>query len=214
MKKIYSLLSLLLVVCIMLLGCDKTETTKGSSMAGSENQETSAQPDVSIGKDDHNSYGQSKPDSEIIETPIPTSATLSLKQKYSDTARSISILGLKEYKTIKTEKYTDKASKGKKYLVLFLEVCNKGYEKDYFNVNYLTTKVDGKEIENTFLVNEPEGYTTIFANIAAGDTAKGFIVWEVPKEWKKLDVKYEGWRDSDGLTLNAQLTKKNLKNPE
>ena len=148
-----------------------------------------------------------------VETPVPKNATFSRKKEYSDSERTVSILGLQEYKKLKTEKYTDKASKGKKYLVLFLKVYNKGKDKNYFNVNYLSAKVDGKEIENTFLFNEPEGYQTIFANIAGSSTAEGFIVWEVPEKWKKMEVTYAGWRDSDGLTLDAKLTKKDLKNP-
>ena len=88
-----------------------------------------------------------------------------------------------------------------------------GNEKDYFNVNYLTAEVDGKKTENTLLFNEPEGYPTIFANISGGETTEGFIVWEVPADWKKIKVTYKGWEDIDGLTLDADLSKKNLKKP-
>ena len=147
------------------------------------------------------------------ETPVPKNATFSPEKEYSDSERTVSILGLQEYKKLKTEKYTDKAPKGKKYLVLFLKVYNKRKDKNYFNVNYFSAKVDGKEVENTFLFYEPEGYQTIFANIAGSSTAEGFIVWEVPEKWKKMEVTYAGWRDSDGLTLDAKLTKKDLKNP-
>lgn len=149
----------------------------------------------------------------VRETPEPKEASFSLKKEYSDTERTVSILGLKEYKKIKTDKYVDSAPKGKKYLVLFLSVYNKGTENDYFNVNYLSAEVNGKETENTFLFNEPEGYPTIFTNIGGGDTVEGFIVWEVPEGWKKLKVSYKGWKDTDGLTLDAGLTRKDLKKP-
>lgn len=148
------------------------------------------------------------------ETPKPTTASFSLKEGYGDVHREISILGLKEYKKIKGEKYTDKASKGKTYLVLFLRIHNISWEKDYFHPDYLTTKVDGKEIENTFLLNEPEGYPTVFDNIEAGSVFGGFVVWEVPVNWKKLNICYTGWEGMDGLTLDASLTKDDLKNPE
>lgn len=73
--------------------------------------------------------------------------------------------------------------------------------------------MDGKETENTFLFNEPEGYPTIYTNIAGGDTVEGFIVWKVPEDWKKLTVSYKGWKDTDGLTLDAALSRKGLKKP-
>ena len=152
--------------------------------------------------------------SKASETPAPTAGVITPEQGYSDSDREVSIVGLKEYKKIKTDKYTDTAGKGKKYLVLFLKVRNRTSEKVYFNVNYLSAKVDGKEIENTVLFNEPEGYPTIFSNIAADSYYGGFIVWEVPKGWKKMEVTYEGWRDSDGLTLNSTLTKEDLTKPE
>ena len=81
--------------------------------------------------------------------------------------------------------YTDKAAKDKSYLVLFLEIYNKQNEKDYINVNYLSTKVDDTEITNTVLFNEPEGFQTVFQNIEPENTLSGFIVWEVPKDMEK-----------------------------
>ena len=52
-------------------------------------------------------------------------------------------------------------------------------------MNYLSTKVDDTEITNTVLFNEPEGFQTVFQNIEPENTLSGFIVWEVPKDWKK-----------------------------
>ena len=83
------------------------------------------------------------------------------------------------------------------------------------NLNIHSSFCDGhKDILNTVLFNDPEVYPTIFSNIAANSYYGGFIVWEVPKNWKKIKISYEGWRDSDGLTLNSTLTKKDLKKPE
>lgn len=42
---------------------------------------------------------------------------------------------------------------------------------------------------------------------------KGFIVWEVLKDWKKFEFTYTGWEGSDGLTLDTSFSKKNLKDP-
>lgn len=151
---------------------------------------------------------------DVTVTPTPTAGTFTLQQGYSDPYREVSIVGLKEYKKIKTEKFTDKAGKGKKYLVLFLKIRNRSNEKIYFNVNYLGARLDGEEIENTFLLNEPEGYPTVFSNIAPDSYYGGFIAWEVPEGWKKMEITYNGWRDSDGLTLNSMFTRKELEEPE
>ena len=154
------------------------------------------------------------PTMSVAATPAATDGSFDATQGYSDAKREISVIGLKEYKKLKTDKYTDKASNGKKYLVLFLKIRNHSNEKIYFNVNYLTAKLDGKKIENTFLLNEPADYPSIFTNIAADSYYGGFIVWEVPSNWKKLDVTYDGWKNSDGLSLTCTLSSKDLFNPE
>ena len=213
MNKQKYFMTILLVGAVLLSGCGKTQnTTNSNSPQATANEDSGGNPAKTDTPQETGSF--QNPDNQIIETPVPKNASVNLKKEYSDAERTFSILGMQEYKTIKTDKYKDKASKGKKYLVLFLKIYNKGNEKDYFNVNYLTAKVDGKETENTFLFNEPEGYPTIFANIEGGETTEGFIVWEVPENWKKLTVTYEGWKDIDGLTLDAELTKRDLKKPE
>lgn len=44
--------------------------------------------------------------------------------------------------------------------------------------------------EGIVLYHSPENYKTIFQNIDAGDFGEGFIVWEVPKKWKKMTVTF------------------------
>ncbi len=223
MRRKHYILSALLLCSLLLSGCGKRQdgssptspsSTAGSSVNRQQKTDSSDNAEEQPGADSPQGTEMPGGDSaQPVETPVPKNATFSPEKEYSDSERTVSILGLQEYKKLKTEKYTDKASKGKKYLVLFLKVYNKRKDKNYFNVNYLSAKIDGKEIENTFLFNEPEGYQTIFTNIAGGSTAEGFIVWEVPEKWKKMEVTYAGWRDSDGLTLDAKLTRKDLKKP-
>lgn len=209
MKKIYSIISLLALCSIILTSCG-TIKSDTSSNSPSENVNTDSPVSSNI-KESSNSEENNK----VTEEPIEQKKiALSRKQAYVDSEREISILGLKEYKKLKGERFTDKAPKGKKYLVLFLKVKNCLTDKDYFNVNNLSAELDGKEIENTFLLNDPEGYPTIFSNIEPETSIGGFIVWEVPEDWKKLDVIYTGWQPGSGLTLECSLTKKDLKKPE
>ncbi len=220
MRKTKWLFTLILAGSVFLTGCGKENVSPerdkntaasdnvknaGNNNGGSESSET-----VSPDREDASSETVSREP----ETPSPTAGVITPKRGYSDPERELSIVGIKEYKTLKTDKYTDKAKKNKKFLVLFLKVRNRTNEKIYFNVNYLSAKVDGREIENTFLVNDPEGYPTVFSNIVPDSYYGGFIVWEVPEDWKKMEVAYEGWRDSDGLTLNSKFTKKDLFEPE
>lgn len=201
MKKLYSILSLILISSLFLAGCGTINSDTSSTSSSSQTK--SSQTD------------KKEKEEEATEEPIEQKeATFSSEQAYSDADRAVTILGLKEYKKLKSDKFTDKASKGKKYLVLFLKVKNNLSEKDYFNTNYLTAKLDGKEIENTFLLNEPEGYPTIFTHIESGSSIGGFIVWEVPSNWKKLEVSYTGWQPSAALSLKCTLKKKDLKDPE
>jgi len=194
---------------MILAGCG---TIKSDTSPTSAPENTNAS---SFASSDNNEASDSREDNKATAEPIEQKTfSLSSKQAYVDSEREISVLGLKEYKRLKGDNFTDKAPKGKKYLVLFLKVKNCLADKDYFNVNYLTAKLDGKEIENTFLLNEPEGYPTIFANIEPETSIGGFIVWEVPKNWKKLEVSYTGWQPGSGLTLECTLTKKDVKKPE
>lgn len=136
------------------------------------------------------------------------------KTVYSDNIRSIKVLGFQEYKQLRTKSYTDKPAKGKKYLVLFLEVENEDKDALYFHVDHLSAKIDKKPVESTFLVNDPEGYQTIFRNIGANDFQQGFLVWEVPKDWKKLELTFTEFELLGGKRLKLIGTRKNLKKPD
>ena len=70
----------------------------------------------------------------------------------------------------------------------------------------ITSRQNGKEITNSVLFNEPEGFQTIFKNIETDGQLRGFIVWEVPENWQKIEVVYNGWKDSSNLSLDCTLT--------
>ena len=97
--------------------------------------------------------------------------------------------------------------------IISLSIKNTSADNDYINPNYISAKVDGKNIEHTFLVNDPKSYPTLFTNIEAGKTIGGFIVWEVPNNWKKFQMEYSAWKNIDGLVLTAKFTPDDLKDP-
>lgn len=222
-RVVAGLMACLLCTGLLLNGCGKSAGRTDSSSG----KEPAFQSSASFSADVTDN-GQSSSE-EVPAEPTPTPEPVVQKSKvkknarvYSDNIRNIKTLGLKEYKELKSDRYDakkkkgllDKPAKGKKYLVLFLSVENTDKEDLYFHVNYLSAKVDGKKIENTFLLNDPEGYRTIFRTIKAGDFNEGFIVWEVPKDWKKLEITFKGFEPYGGKCLKLTATRKSLKDPD
>ncbi len=228
-KKLYITL-LVLLLCINISGCGKTENINNSNKNSSdissnvtENNNSSQNINTKETPSTDNSTILEETIapkfSELPEQVVPTQSSeperhkLSASQQYSDIYRAVKVLGLKEYKKIKSEKYIDKAKKGKKFLVLFLSVKNDTNKEDYINYNYISAKVDGKKIEHTFLLNDPKGYPTIFSHVPANEGIGGFIVWEVPSVWKTLEFEYNGWKDINNISLEAKFTKDDLSDP-
>ena len=198
-------LSVFFLVFCLLTGCGKVQT----------NNNGSASSDITLEKKGASSSDSResneaflKQEEEAEQTPVPKKAGISLKEHYSDSNRYVTVLGLKE------DFGTDTPGKGNIFLALFLEIENSSKEKTYINPYEVAAKADGKGLENTVLVNQPEGYPTIFTNIEPDMSQKGFIVWEVPKKWKEFEFTYTGWKGSDGLTLDASFSKKDLKAPK
>lgn len=236
MRKKVFITALIMSFCISVQGCGKISNQNNADNANKESQASTA-PSSSVSQapenntDDNNVQDKETDTPDVKETPdttetpeipennIPTethkpkSGKLSTNEQYSDAYRVVKFLGLKEYKTLKGDNYTDKADKNKKFLVLFLSIRNTSADNDYINPNYISAKVDGKNIEHTFLVNDPKSYPTLFTNIEAGKTIGGFIVWEVPKNWKKFQMEYSAWKNIDGLVLTAKFTPDDLKDP-
>lgn len=141
-------------------------------------------------------------------------AKLTTEKKYNDGEHIIEFMGLKEYKEIKTDMYTDTPKKGKIFLVLFLRCSNGGEENLYINEASLESMIDGKICEHSILLNDPEGYPTFFRNFTTADKDFGFLVWETSPKWEKLDITYHGFEGTNQNLLKMEFTKKDLKDPE
>ncbi len=204
-------LSVFFLALCLLAGCGKVQTNNTDPTSSDI---TSEKEDSSSSENKESNEAFLKQEEAAEQTPVPKEATISLKEHYSDSNRYVTVLGLKEYKKLKGDFGTDKPGKGNIFLVLFLEIENNGKEKVYINPYEVDGKVDGRELENTVLVNQPEGYPTIFTNIEPDMSQKGFIVWEVPKNWKKFEFTYTGWKGSDGLTLDAAFSRKDIRAPK
>ncbi len=214
MKKIYTLVPMALTIAVLFSACGKEDINSSSNSKILSNSSIPSSEDNAIVKDNNNKNKENDSSSETLKPEEKNSdtnqkifkATIDAKSGYADNKRQVNVIGLKSYKKLKSKLYKDEASKNKKFLVLFLEITNTQNDKDYINVNYLSTKIDGKEIKNSVLFNEPEGFQTIFKNIEPGETLRGFIVWEVPGNWKKIEIIYDGWKDSSNLSLDCTFT--------
>lgn len=212
MKKFFKLFIANICIIALFSACGKTNSDKLSSV--SDTPGVQSNPEVITSDENNNEEKKemesSKPDTETEQEPKAEKelikATIDTQAGYADAKRQINIIGFKSYKKLESKSYKDKAGKNKEFIVLFLEINNNQNDSDYINVNYLTAKVDGKKIENKVLFNDPEGFKTIFQNIGPGKTAKGFVAWEVPSNWKEIKVVYNGWKDSDNLSINCTLT--------
>ncbi len=223
-RKVYLAL-LIISLCISLPGCGKpVQPDNNTDTENSSNNSTTETPAADVPTEKTASpENTGTPEPEQIPEPEQTpdktrkpkteTAIISQEQQYSGDNVDVKVLGLKEYKDIKGETYTDKAGKGKKFLVLFLSITNNTSEDDYINYNYISAKIDGKNIEHTFLVNEPKSYPTLFTHVPAGGTIGGFIVWKVPEAWKKFKFTYNGWKDRDNVSLKAEFTPDDLSDP-
>ena len=233
-KKVYLAL-LIMLLCINIPGCgkagnpDSTSTRNGtntSSTADNDNsnitkntttdtppEETTSPENTGTLEPEQTPALEPEKSSEPTKKPKTETAKLSSRQQYSDESKVVKVLGLKEYKKIEGDDFTDNAGKRKIYLVLFLSITNNTSEEDYINYNYVSAKVDGKDIEHTFLVNEPKSYPTIFTHVPSGSTIGGFIVWKVPDDWKKMEFVYNGWKDRDNVSMKATFTPDDLSDP-
>lgn len=126
----------------------------------------------------------------------------------------LEIIGSAVYDKIEGEDFTDIPSKGKKYLILYLSIKNTSGKDEYLNYNNIITKLDGVEINDTFLINDSKGYANIKTNIPTGLITQGYLVWEVPENWEKLEVTYTGWTPTHYTEPTIIITPEDLEEPE
>ncbi len=209
MKKFFKLFIANMCIIVLFSSCGKansgiqsnSEVITSGEKNNNEKKEATPKPEEATSNNlDPETEQEPEDEKKLIQASVDAQAG------YADDKRQIDVIGFKSYKKLESKSYKDKAGKNKEFIVLFLEINNSQNDSDYINVNYLTAKVDGKKTENKVLFNDPEGFKTVFQNIGPGKTAKGFVAWEVPSNWKEIKVIYNGWKDSDNLSINCTLT--------
>lgn len=172
------------------------------------------EPDSTQISEENNNSSANTENNDGTEEVVPVEdVTVDVKTPYANVNHSIKFLGLRQYDSFSGDLTNDTPAEGNVYLVLFLKLGNNTKESYYFSPDYVTADVDGTEIQNTFLVNDPEEYTTIFGDVEGGLERNGFIVWEVPKNWQTLNFDYTGWELMDNVRLHASFTPDDLFGP-
>lgn len=208
MKKI-SYILILSLCAVLCLGCshaDSSDDKEIQSDTGTTEEEnhsdTNKTDDIS---DETNATTEAE-----IET---VSGNISMNEPYSDSKVHIECTGLVQYDKIEGDNYTDVPANGKVYLVLFLNIINYDINDIYFNAEAFDSSVDGSNISHTFLVNDPEGYPSIFQAISAESHLDGYVVWEVPKNWKELSFNYSGCVGTENLYISGLFSPDSLAAP-
>lgn len=218
--------TLLLLLCsaLLLTGCSQgspsennasdpqtdigqTDRADGSSEDPADNTPDGTTGDTTSGTD---GISDEVPENDTRE---PETVSLVMNKTNGNEKVSVTLIGLKQYDKLENDSYTDTPEEGNVYLVMFLQVSNHDNGDDYINPENLSATVDGNEIQNCALFNPPESYEPIFNHISNGEERMGFIAWQVPSDWQKLEMEYDGWQDTCNLIVTADVSPDMLCDP-
>lgn len=84
----------------------------------------------------------------------------------------------------------DKADDGKEFVILSFEAKNNGESDDYINSLNEDSYCDDSAIDPVSLLFNYDG-DTIWGDIAAGRMRKGYVAYEAPIGWEKIELIYQ-----------------------
>ena len=101
------------------------------------------------------------------------------------------------YDEISGEYFNDTPADGKKYLACFFEVENVSDDDAYVSSAYIKAYLNDYTINESFLLNDIEGYKALGGELQPGKKQKGYICYEVGADWEKLEFTYtDGFFDA------------------
>lgn len=124
----------------------------------------------------------------------------------------ISLLDAKTYTSIGDSSgfYTEEPDSGKIYLVMFLEAENISDKDNYFNPLYVEAYADGYSVSTELLINNPDNAEAITGDVAAGKKIKGYIAWQVDKNWSEFEMTYNSGIWTDEKAASFKITSEDL----
>ena len=101
-----------------------------------------------------------------------------------------------EFTFLGIEKYVDdsdwaldKPAEGKEFVILKIKIKNVGAEDEYINMYYEDSYCDDVSVDPELLLYNYEG-NTIWGDVAAGRAREGYIAYELPIGWEKIEFTY------------------------
>lgn len=183
MKKKLLMLLMLVAMSASTVACVEISETNSQGTI----QDIKTSEDSQSKTDDDSSVESSEPEDNLPEYAKPGQIVTGDKW-------SIALLYAKEYDSIDSEYYSDKPEEGNKYLVLFFDVKNISEGNEYFNNMYFEGYADDYSVNSALIMGNPDGMSGVGGNVDAGKMSKGFMVYEVPSDWKEFEISYK-----DGL---------------
>lgn len=181
-------LTMAIAVSVTLIGCGNTQITNPIE-SDQANIDSNSSSDVTTSVDDR--FDPSK--YSIYE--YESGSDHAFKGLYT----GIEVTGIEEFDKIESDSYVDLPSEGNVFVVFYIDLVNYLDNPYYFAPEHCEFVVDGQDVHNTILVNDPKKDSkTIFGNVVEGATGyyydrRGFLVIEAPKEWQNIKFTYTGW---------------------
>lgn len=114
-----------------------------------------------------------------------------------------------EFTFVGVEKYVDNsewaldsAADGKEYIVFKIKVKNVGEESEHVNMFYEDSYCDDTAIDPVRVLFNYDG-ETIWGDVAAGRVREGYVAYEAPIGWEKIEFTYEELLGDNKITLVA-----------
>lgn len=107
--------------------------------------------------------------------------------------------------------YTEEPDSGKVYLVMFLEAENVSDKDNYFNPLYVEAYADGYSVSTELLINKPDNAEAIAGDVAAGKKIKGYIAWQVDKDWSEFEMTYNSGTWTNEKAASFKITSEDMK---
>ena len=92
--------------------------------------------------------------------------------------------------TIYDEIATIKPNDGNLFVVLFFNVKNVSDDSRYISVHNFDGMVYGNEVYDKNVLVNVDGYDSLGSFVLPDDDVNGYIVYEVPKDWRLFEVSY------------------------
>jgi len=110
----------------------------------------------------------------------------------------------------KDEENKEQAKEGKEYLVLFLDIENISYETSSIYSHDFNGYIENYSITEKIIDTDIEGIEPLNANLLPGTKAKGYIIYEVNKNWSEFELCYEDWYGDKIVFTVANEEKTNI----